>query len=118
MKCLSLRPFIPSGNNFEKARAFFQDLGFTLVWDVGDYAGFENNGYGFILQRYDQKTFAENLMLTVNVEDVAVFRTEVITKQLPEKYGIKIGEVCQQPYGLEVNIIDPAGVCWHFVQAQ
>jgi hypothetical protein len=118
MKFLSLRPFVPSGGNFEQARNFFQELGFTLVWDMGDYAGFDNNGSAFILQRYDNKPFAENFMLTVGVEDVEAFRAEVIAKQLPEKYGIRIGAISQQPYGREVNVIDLAGVCWHFVQQQ
>ncbi len=40
----------------------------------------------------------------------------VIDKKLPEKYGIRIGEITQQPYGMEVNVIDIAGVCWHFVE--
>ena len=54
-------------------------------------------------------------MLTVNVDNVEEFRKSVIEKQIPEKFGIRIGEVSQQPYGKEVNIIDIAGVCWHFV---
>lgn len=116
MKFLSLRPFIPSGPDYEKARDFFVELGFQLAWDLGDYAGFENNGCAFILQRFDNKVFAENLMLSVGVEDADAFRTEVIEKQLPGKYGIRIGEPSNQPYGREVNIIDRAGVCWHFVQ--
>ena len=62
------------------------------------------------------KAFAENLMLTVKIDDVAAFRNAVIEKQLPEKFGIKLGAITQQPYGKEVNIIDMAGVCWHFVQ--
>jgi hypothetical protein len=40
----------------------------------------------------------------------------VIDKQLPEKFGIRISQILQQPYGKEVNIIDIAGVCWHFVE--
>ena len=55
-------------------------------------------------------------MLSVGVEDADAFRTTVIEKQLPEKYGIRISEAINQPYGREVNIIDRAGVCWHFVQ--
>ncbi len=55
-------------------------------------------------------------MLSVGVEDADTFRTTVIEKQLPEKYGISISEAINQPYGREVNIIDRAGVCWHFVQ--
>jgi hypothetical protein len=116
MKFLSLQPFVPSGAQYEQAKAFFQELGFTLTWDMGDYAGFKNDNCRFILQRYNNKTFAENFMLSVGVEDVAAFREEVLAKQLPEKYGIRVSDIIQQPYGKEVNVIDMAGVCWHFVQ--
>ena len=116
MKFLSLQPFVPSGSNFEGSKQFFRELGFNLSWDEGDYAGFENNSCKFILQRYDQKDFAENFMLTVGVANVDEFRTEVIEKQLPQKFGIRIGKISDMPYGREVNIIDIAGVCWHFVQ--
>lgn len=116
MQFLSLQPFVPSGKNFELAKKFFQELGFNLTWDAGGYAGFENGNCRFILQQYDNKEFAENFMLTVNVPDVVVFRAEVIEKQLPQKFSIRIGEITNQPYGKEVNIIDMAGVCWHFVE--
>ncbi|MGG9963131.1 hypothetical protein [Ferruginibacter sp. SUN106] len=116
MQFLSLAPFIPSGSNFESAKQFFAALGFNITWDGGGYAGFESGECKFILQEYNDKTFAENLMLTVKVDDVAAFRNSVIEKQLPEKFGIKLGAITQQPYGKEVNIIDMAGVCWHFVQ--
>jgi catechol 2,3-dioxygenase-like lactoylglutathione lyase family enzyme len=117
MNFISLRPFIPSGLDYEKAKAFFTDLGFEQKWDMGDYAGFENNQCAFILQRFDNRNFAENLMITVGVPDAAAFSASMLQKQLPQQYGISIGAICEQPYGLEVNIIDLAGVCWHFVQA-
>ena len=116
MKFLSLEPFVPSGKNFEGSKQFFTELGFTISWDAGDYVGFENNGCRFILQKFDNKDFAENFMLTVNVPSAEEFRKMVLDKKLPEKFGIRIGEVSQQPYGTEVNIIDIAGVCWHFVE--
>jgi hypothetical protein len=50
------------------------------------------------------------------VDDVQEFRKSVIEKQLPEKFSIKIGQPIKQPYGKEVNLIDIAGVCWHFVE--
>ena len=116
MKFLSLQPFVPSGSNFQLAKEFFVELGFTMNWDMGGYAGFENNGCRFILQDYNQKDFAENFMLSVGVENADAFRDEVIEKQLPERFGIRVSKALDQPYGREVNIIDAAGVCWHFVQ--
>jgi len=116
MKFLSLEPFIPSGNDFESAKQFFTALGFTITWNAGGYAGFERDGCKFILQQYDNIEFAQNLMISVKVDDVAAFRNDVIEKKLPEKFGIRIGQVTHQPYGKEVNVIDIAGVCWHFVE--
>ena len=117
MKILSLAPFVPSGKDYAAAKSFFSELGFRQAWDAGDYAGFESNGFEFILQKFDNRSFAENFMLSVRVEDVEAFRNTVIEKKLPEKYGIRIGQPAMQPYGKEVNLVDAAGVCWHFVQA-
>lgn len=117
MKYLSLEPFIPSGSDFELSKRLFKELGFTATWDAGDYVGFAKDGCRFILQRYDNKAFAENLMISVGVDDVDEFLSGVKEKQLAEKFGIRVGAITQQPYGKEVNIIDKAGVCWHFVQA-
>jgi hypothetical protein len=116
MKFLSLQPFVPSGKDLEGSKQFFRELGFNTEWDAGDYVGFEKDGCRFILQNFDKIEFASNFMVTVNVDNVDEFRKQVIEKDLPAKFGIRIGEVSDQPYGREVNIIDIAGVCWHFVQ--
>lgn len=116
MQFLSLEPFIPSGNNFDAAKNLFVELGFIINWDAGDYIGFEKDVCKFILQKYDSKAFAENLMINVKVDDVQAFRNNLMEKKLPEKFGIRIGEITNQPYGKEVNLIDIAGVCWHFVE--
>jgi len=116
MQFLSLEPFVPSGSNFEGSKQFFLELGFNINWEVPGYAGFQRDECRFILQKFDQAGFAQNFMLSVKVTNVEEFRQTVIDKQLPEKYGIRIGQISQQPYGLEVNVIDLAGVCWHFVE--
>jgi hypothetical protein len=84
--------------------------------DAGDYAGFEKDGCRFILQKFDSKEFAENLMISVQLTDVTEFWKQVNEKQLPQRFGIRILPPVQMPYGKESNLIDPAGVCWHFVQ--
>ncbi len=117
MKFLSLEPFVPSGEDFERSKQLFIQLGFTANWDAGDYVGFQRDECKFILQKYDNRQFAENFMLSVQVNNVEEFRDGVLEKGLPEKFGIRIGKPTQMPYGMEVNLIDMAGVCWHFVQA-
>ncbi len=117
MKFSSLQPFVPSGKDFEKSKQFFLELGFEINWGDSNYVGFERDGCRFILQKFDSIEFAQNYMVTVNVDNAGEFRDYVLGKNLPEKFGISIGEVIQQPYGKEVNIIDIAGVCWHFVES-
>jgi hypothetical protein len=116
MQYLSLEPFIPSGSNFEKSKELFQELGFIIKWDGGDYVGFEKDGCKFILQNYDNLEFAQNLMMNVKVSSAEEFWKFATKKQLPERFGIRITTPKQQPYGKEVNVIDIAGVCWHFVE--
>lgn len=116
MKFLSLQPFVPSGPDFARAKNFFLELGFAVAWDAGDMVSMEKDGCGFILQRYDVKAFAENFMLSIRISDAEAFWQDVENRQLPEKYGIRVSRPKQQPYGKEVNIIDLAGVCWHFIE--
>lgn len=80
MKFLSLEPFIPSGEKFEKSKQLFQELGFNINWDTGDYVGFEKDGCKFILQKYNNKEFAENLMISVKVNNVEEFWKFLVKK--------------------------------------
>ena len=117
MKFLSLEPFIPSGINFEGSKQLFQELGFGINWEAPGMVGFERDGCKFILQNYVNDDFAQNLMLSVRVSNISEFRTEMMGKKLTHNFGIRIGEITQQPYGKEVNVIDIAGVCWHFIES-
>ena len=55
-------------------------------------------------------------MITVKIESAEIFWKEMIEKDLGGKFGIRINKPVQMPYGIEVNMIDVAGVCWHFVE--
>ena len=116
MKLNSLQPFVPSGPDMELSKKLFIEMGFEIRWDAGDYTSFHKDGFGFILQKNNDKTFAENFMISVGIDNVDAYREELRSKELEQKFGIKIGNAVNQPYGREVNIIDIAGVCWHFVQ--
>ncbi len=117
MQFLSLQPFIPSGPDFEAAKDFFSTLGFNIAWNGGDYIGYEKDGCKFILQKYNNKAFAENLMITVGITNADEMWKEVNENELAKKFGIQIKQPTDVEYGRELNIIDLAGVCWHFVQS-
>lgn len=116
MQLLSIEPFIPSGPDFEKSKSLFLELGFQITFDAGDYVGFKREACQFILQKYDNKEFAENLMISVKVDSAEDFYAFIQERQLTRNFGVRITEPRQQPYGKEVNLIDIAGVCWHFVE--
>ena len=105
MKFLSFEPFIPSGRDFERSKDLFRELGFTMTWDAGDYAGFERDGCGFILQNYNNKAFAENLMINMrvsNAEDLKSFndyQRDLKTKGAVERHLGIIGEAVNKFYG-------------------
>lgn len=117
MSFISLSPFVPAGSNYERSKQLFTELGFTLNWDAGDYAGFQSGGCNFILQKFDNREFAENFMLSVKIDSAEKFWKEVNEKQLAQKFGVKFSPPSKMPYGTEVNLIDIAGVCWHFVES-
>jgi hypothetical protein len=116
MKFLSLEPFVPSGGNMEIAKEFFKEIGFAINWDSGDYVGFQRDDCRFILQKYDVAEFAANFMLSVKVSSILEFQALLEEKAIAQRFGVKIGRIKQEPYGKELNVIDPAGVCWHFVE--
>ncbi len=118
MKYNSIEAFVPSGADFQKSRELFLELGFIINWEYDDVIGFENGGCKFILQKNDDKPFAENFMMNVKVDDLDEFWREISAKNLPEKFGVKINPPKNFPWGREVNLIDIAGVCWHFSESK
>lgn len=116
MKFISLEPFIPSGADYAKSRELFLALGFKINWEGNGYAGFEKDGCKFILQEYNNKEFAENLMISVKISSAEEFLQMITTRDLAGKFGVRFTGIQDQPYGREVNMIDLAGVCWHFVE--
>ncbi len=110
----SLRPFVPSGADYAAARRFFAALGFVEEWEHDGYAGLANGGARFILQRFDDATFASNLMVRVDVPDLDAWWSAVEAKQLARAFPTaRFKGPTVFPWGREAHVIDLAGVCWH-----
>ena len=114
LRAQSLLPFVPSGADYDASRQLFKDLGFEEIWEHDGYAGFQSGAAQFILQRYDNRPFAENFMVRLNVADLDAWWQAVLQKQLEKSYpAFRIKPPQDFPWGREVNFIDLAGVCWH-----
>jgi len=117
LHALSLLPFVPSGRDYDGSRRLFAELGFEELWESGGYAGFRNGDAQFILQRFEERSFAENYMLRLEVPDLEAWWRAVSRKELERAFpGFRIKPPMDYAWGREVNFIDLAGVCWHVGQ--
>jgi len=115
MTISSIQAFVPSGPDFNRSLELFNVLGFVTSWQGPGYAGLEKDGQKFILQDYNERGFAENLMFNVRIDDATALYKFLQEEKIAERFAVRVTPPKMQPYGLEVNLIDIAGVCWHFV---
>ena len=110
------RPFLPV-KDFEVSRAFYEALGFEKLLD-GEVAIFGIGSSSFILQRYYDKTWAENTMMQLMVDDLDAWWTHITSLDLPTRFDVQAPKPpAMQPWGLRVAYVyDPAGVLWHVSQ--
>ena len=114
----TLYPFVPSGPNFDLALEFFAELGFLPFWQQDGLAGLRFGGARFILQNIDVPDWQTNQMITFEVDDLDAYWAEIDAKRLPDRFpGAKSRSPTDFPWGREVHIVDPGGVCWHVRQS-
>ncbi len=115
---LALRPFVPA-REFDLSLRFYEALGFRTTMREDKIAGLKLGSFGFILQDYYVREFAENLMLQIMVRDVAAWWIRVNEAELVATFGVKPPrEPAIQPWGMKVGFLfDPSGVLWHIAEA-
>jgi hypothetical protein len=113
-----LYPFVPSGPHFARSLEFFAALGFDKLWQQEGLAGLRFGGAYFLLQDIDVPEWQKNQMITFEVTDLDVYWSELEAKDLAGSFpGVKLRPPTQFPWGREIHLIDPGGVCWHVRQA-
>jgi uncharacterized glyoxalase superfamily protein PhnB len=110
-------PFVPSGPDFGRAMAFFAELGFEALWQNDGIAGLKFGSAYFMLQDINVPEWQSNQMLVLAVDDLDLYWREIDALDLPGKYSGVRTKPTDYPWGREVHIIDPAGVCWHIRQS-
>ena len=117
-RAVALHPFVPSGPQFKVTLAFLAELGFEKTWEDGGLAGLRYGGAYCILQDIDVPQWQANQMITIEVEDLDAYWSELEPKDLPTRFpGAKLRPPTDFAWGREIHIVDPGGVCWHVRQA-
>ncbi len=115
----TLYPFVPSGPDFARALAFFAALGFEKMWQEGGLAGLRFGGCYFLLQDIDAPEWQKNQQITFEVTSLEDYWSELETKDLPRSFaGVTIRPPTDFPWGREIHLVDPGGVCWHVRQSK
>lgn len=114
--------FVPC-KDFEESLRFYEFIGFNLSNVVsGDTktcnATYPNQG-SIILQDFYVKDWAENTMMTLNIEDLDAFINTVKSYQSDHaSSGVRFNGPSDFGWGTQIHLIDPSGVLWHVFQKQ
>jgi catechol 2,3-dioxygenase-like lactoylglutathione lyase family enzyme len=113
---VEIKAFVPA-KDFALSKRFYEDLGFEVAWSSDDLAYLRHGNASFLLQRFYDKTHADNFMMHILVEDVEAWWRHVEAKQLASKYKIKTEPPADRPWGMrDFVIVDPTGVLWRIGQ--
>ncbi len=113
--CKAIRPFI-GAKNFNESRNFYGDLGYTEICISANMSLFKlNDSHAFYLQDYYKRTWIDNTMIFIEVENVESCLADLKMRKLSEKYAsVRCSEIKTWDWGREIFMHDPSGILWHF----
>ena len=109
-----IHTFVPA-KDFERSADYYRALGFDVNSD-GDVRMCSLGGFGFLLQDFYVKAWADNFMMAMHVDDAQAWidKAQGLTVDFPET---KTQDAKLEDFGLIVSHIwDPTGVLWHITQ--
>ena len=115
-----LRPFLPA-KDFALSKEFYRLLGFQETWSSDKLAILQLGRFSFFLQNYFVKEWAENMVLSLDVEDVDACWASLQSLNLSTRFPniVRVGAP-QSDVASRIrrgHFVDPSGVLWHFTQS-
>ncbi len=113
-KSISIRPFI-GAKNFDASRSFYLDLGYREVYISSKLVLFKvNEKLSFYLQDYYNKSWIDNSMLFLEVDNIQESYRDIKARNLSEKYkSVRLSDIVTEVWGQEFFLHDPSGILWH-----
>jgi len=96
----ALIPFVPAGADFALALAFFAELGFATAWKHDGLAGLRFGPAVFFMQEIEVPEWQKNQMLTLEVDDLDGYWSELEAKDLERRFaGVRLRAPTEFPWG-------------------
>ena len=112
LTAVEIKAFVPA-RDFDLSKRFYTELGFTIASSSDDIAYIRYENCSFLLQRFFIKEHAENFLMHFLVQSADAWHEKVQVLRLDEKYGVHIGDLCDQPWAMwNFTLSDPTGVVW------
>lgn len=116
LRITEIKAFVPA-TDYERSKAFYQDLGFTMASEGGGVAYFHRDHVSFLLQDFCAPGLPENFMMHILVEDVDAWWAHVQASGVAARYGVKVTPIEAQPWRMrDFCLYDPSGVLWRIGQ--
>lgn len=114
------KPFLGYGpEDFQRAKAFYLDIGFKLLWDGGDACEFDTGiGHRFLVTLHHGLERSSAGMLHLWVESVDAWDAYLKAKELEKKFpGVKVAEPTITDWGWRILYVwDPGGYLLHIAE--
>jgi len=120
LKVKDLRVFVPA-KDFEESIRFYEALGFKKKWQHEDGLAEMQIGRNKIwLQNYYVKDWAENFMISIEVDDAAEWWRHINDLIVRGEFdSIKVKPPKEEPWGATITYCwDPSGVLLHFSESR
>jgi catechol 2,3-dioxygenase-like lactoylglutathione lyase family enzyme len=119
LKVNDLRVFVPA-KDFEESIRFYKALGFKMNWEHEEgLAEMQIGKHRIWLQNYYVKEWADNFMISIEVEDAAEWWRHINDLIVQDKFdNIRVKPPKEEAWGSMITYCwDPSGVLIHFSQA-
>lgn len=111
-----VRHFVPA-RDFSRSRAFYVALGWSELWSDGSLSLLELAGHRLMLQDHDDRSWAENSMITVEVASASDWHAFVERVLATGEYGdARVRPPKVEEWATVTYVWDPSGVLLHFAE--
>jgi catechol 2,3-dioxygenase-like lactoylglutathione lyase family enzyme len=116
LAAVEIKAFVPA-RDFERSKAFYQAIGFTVAWTSDELAYLHCGESSFLLQKFFVQQHADNFMMHLLVENVDDWHRRITAAGVAEQFGIEVGMPEDRSWAMrDFTLIDPSGVLWRVAQ--